>query len=599
MNSFEDINSSNNTIPQYYQRKNPNNKKRIAVFALVAALFVLLLLMASSTKEGTTYPNTNAGKQASPSQQQQQQSTTTPTPSSRPITSDLYKKFMTPEEQVLYGYDGYIDSLREREFPQLNATEHGVYLDYMGSGQYQKTQLERVMNDFSKNLYGNAHSPNDCSLKTEEKVDQVRKAILKYFNTNSDEYLLVFTSGATGGLKMVGENFPFGKDSTYVLLNNNHNSVIGIREYVLEKGGKFYGVSEAQLGNETAHILSKNGITDETTDYTCNKYAHYFDARNNDFTLQCPSSSSSSTTTTHNLLAIPAQDNFDGAKYPYAAWTKAAHLARGSCWKVLLDASALVPTAPLDLGGMIRMDPSGLSAPDFVVMSFYKMMGYPTGLGALLIRKDVVPMMNHLYWGGGQVRIALPNSHYHLEAVHQNELFEAGTISFLDIISVGYGLDALNEVGGAQKIWDHTWSLVHYIYRELDAARHSNGKRVFEIYGKHVFNDPERQGSIVAFNVLKNDGSYIGYANVLSDANDEKFFVRTGCMCNPGTCYSSVGLTIAEILNFAKDYEQETCYNDVRIRGKPVGAVRVSVGYPTSFEDVHSFVQFVKKYYIN
>lgn len=578
---------NNIAMPQYYAHKHTDRKKRIMVLALVTALFVLFLLMASSSSSSAPHKEDRKNAAVLPPE-------TTPASLQRPTTNDFYKQFMTPDEQALYGYDGYIDSLRALEFPQLNATEHGVYLDYMGSGQYQKTQLERVMNDFAKNLYGNAHSPNDCSLKTEEKVDQVRKAILKYFNTNSDEYLLVFTSGATGGLRMLGENFPFSKDSTFVLLNNNHNSVIGIREYALERGGKFYGVSEAQLGSEAAKILAENGITDEKTDYTCNEYAQYFDALNADFTLQCPSGSAA-----HNLLAIPAQDNFDGAKYPYAAWTKAAHLARGGCWKVLLDASALVPTAPLDLGAMVRMDPSGLSAPDFVVMSFYKMMGYPTGLGALLIRKDAVPMMNHLYWGGGQVRIALPNSHYHLDAVHQNELFEAGTISFLDIISVGYGLDALNEVGGAQKIRDHTWSLVHYMYRELDSARHSNGKRVFEIYGKHTFNDPERQGSIVAFNVLKNDGSYIGYANVLSDANDEKFFVRTGCMCNPGTCYSSVGLTIAEILNFAKDYEQETCYNDVRIRGKPVGAVRVSVGYPTSFEDVHSFVQFAKKYYVN
>lgn len=563
----------------YYTRKNANYKKRLAVFAVITVLFVLFLLLVTSPKHAATSPAKTAP----------------PVHASSVPRKELYRQYMTPEEQRLYGYDGEIDALRAREFPQLNATEHGVYLDYMGAGQYQKSQLERVMKDLTGNLYGNAHSPNDCSIKTEERIDQVRSEILKYFNTDSSEYLLVFTSGATGGLRMVGEDFPFDKDSVFVLLNNNHNSVIGIREYALEKGGSFYGVSEAQLANMTAKVLVENGITNEKTDYTCNKYVHYFDATSsNDLTLQCPSSASAS----HSLLAIPAQDNFDGSKYAYTAWTKAAHLAKGGCWKVLLDASALVPTAPLDLGALVKMD-NGLAAPDFVVMSFYKMMGYPTGLGALLVRKDAVPMLKHLYWGGGQVRIALPNAHYHLDAVHQNELFEAGTVSFLDIISVGYGLSALNALGGPRRIWDHTWSLIHYMYRELDAARHSNGKRVFEIYGKHVFDDPERQGSVLALNVLKDDGSYVGYANVLSDANDKKFFVRTGCMCNPGSCYSSVGLTVAEVMNFAKDYEQETCYNDVRIRGKPVGAIRVSVGYPTSFEDVHSFVQFMKKYYVN
>ena len=46
-------------------------------------------------------------------------------------------------------------------------------------------------------------------------------------------------------------------------------------------------------------------------------------------------------------------------------------------WKVLLDAAAFVPTQPLDL----RQYPA-----DFVTISFYKIFGYPTGLGALLVR---------------------------------------------------------------------------------------------------------------------------------------------------------------------------------------------------------------------
>lgn len=45
-------------------------------------------------------------------------------------------------------------------------------------------------------------------------------------------------------------------------------------------------------------------------------------------------------------------------------------------WKVLLDAAAFVPTQPLDL----EQFPA-----DFVTISFYKMFGYPTGLGALLV----------------------------------------------------------------------------------------------------------------------------------------------------------------------------------------------------------------------
>ena len=41
-------------------------------------------------------------------------------------------------------------------------------------------------------------------------------------------------------------------------------------------------------------------------------------------------------------------------------------------WFVLLDAAGLVATCPLDLSTW---------KPDFVNLSFYKIMGYPTGLG--------------------------------------------------------------------------------------------------------------------------------------------------------------------------------------------------------------------------
>lgn len=49
-----------------------------------------------------------------------------------------------------------------------------------------------------------------------------------------------------------------------------------------------------------------------------------------------------------------------------------------------MDAAAYAPTQPLDL--------STLQA-DFVDVAFYKMFGYPTGLGALLVRTEVVPLL--------------------------------------------------------------------------------------------------------------------------------------------------------------------------------------------------------------
>jgi hypothetical protein len=48
-----------------------------------------------------------------------------------------------------------------------------------------------------------------------------------------------------------------------------------------------------------------------------------------------------------------------------------------------------------------------LVQPDFVVFSFYKMLGYPTGLGALLVRRRVAHLLNRVYFGGGTVDMHL------------------------------------------------------------------------------------------------------------------------------------------------------------------------------------------------
>ena len=47
----------------------------------------------------------------------------------------------------------------------------------------------------------------------------------------------------------------------------------------------------------------------------------------------------------------------------------------GRDWYVLLDAASYASTSPLDLSAV---------KPDFVPISFYKIFGYPTGLGEYL-----------------------------------------------------------------------------------------------------------------------------------------------------------------------------------------------------------------------
>jgi hypothetical protein len=54
---------------------------------------------------------------------------------------------------------------------------------------------------------------------------------IKHFNASPRDYKCLFTSGATSALKLVGKFFPWSRGSYYMYTKENHNSVLGIREY--------------------------------------------------------------------------------------------------------------------------------------------------------------------------------------------------------------------------------------------------------------------------------------------------------------------------------------------------------------------------------
>lgn len=67
-------------------------------------------------------------------------------------------------------------------------------------------------------------------------------------------------------------------------------------------------------------------------------------------------------------------------------------------WYTLLDAACYASTNQLDLHQ---------HHPDFISISFYKIFGYPTGLGALLVKRSSETLLTKTYFGGGTVLMAL------------------------------------------------------------------------------------------------------------------------------------------------------------------------------------------------
>jgi len=473
-------------------------------------------------------------------------------PAPLPDKPSLRREYFQNTYGAKYGHDGQIEHIRDKEFSRL---QNMTYLDSTGSGLYQESQIHEVAEMLKQDVFGNTHSLCQCSKLTQREVDRARAKVLRFFKTDTDDYHLVFTGNASGALKAVGEYFPFQKDtSAFIFTRGNHNSVLGIREYAHDKGAHIYSVDDDEL----AELLSDA--------------KGFFARRNRPF----PSGPS--------LFAFPGEDNFHGAKYPLQL-AKHFKAAAGDNWKVLLDAAALAPNSPVDLG---------THRPDFVALSFYKMFGYPTGLGALVLKADVGDKLNKVYFGGGNVAASTSKVKFHAFK-SAPEKFEDGTLSFLSIASLRFGLERMQRMT-MPSIKNHTWALARYLADGLQALKHSNGQPVIEVYGKHFLPKAEdMQGPVVSFNVLNKDGTYVKLCNVLSQLSDASFQLRTGEMCNPGSCFASLGIDEADV---AAKSSGNGCGTNDFINGKPVGAVRASVGYFNTFEDMDKMYSFMKSTFV-
>jgi molybdenum cofactor sulfurtransferase len=494
-----------------------------------------------------------------------------------------------------YGYDGKIDAIRKEEFGRVE----GVYLDNAGAALYSDSQMRHFLETMQKNVFGNPHSLNPTSTRTTNEVDAIREQILHYFNTNSKEYSLIFTSGATAGLKLIGEYFDWSNQSQFSYLKEScHNSVIGIREYVLEKGGSFKPISieeiERQIERENSAVSddelnnnSKNSNNNSSNNINLSRTSSQPNTPRNTFVTNVPQNA-------NHLFAFPAQCNFSGRKFPmtiidYFQNSKILNQS-GKNWKVLLDASSFVSTSKLDLKKC---------TPDFVVLSFYKIFGFPTGIGALIVKNDSIGTLKKKYFGGGTVATTLSGENYKVFRENISAKFEDGTIDYLNIIALRKGLETISALG-MENISRHSFALSRYLYTSLMDLRHANGSPVCIVYGvNNYFQNHESQGPIISFNLLNPNLEYVGYGEVERLAAINNISIRTGCFCNPGACQHYLDLSNERIKKNFLEFGHVCWDQHDIIEGMPTGAVRASVPYFATFEDVTIFVEFIEKYFVS
>ena len=468
------------------------------------------------------------------------------------------------------------------------------YLDHAGAAIAPKSLLLECSQDLlGSQMMGNPHSRSTYEVK----IHAARAACLAHFRASPDDYDCVFTSGATHALKLVGEVFDYGEEGQLLYPQNVHTSVLGMREYAA-RASTFPGCH--------LHTLPLPKGDDSG------------------------GGSSSSSSSSNHLLVVPGECNFAGSKVALAAvgaWVlqlasndvafarlqEASTVVKGielppgvvngrrAVWW-LLDAAKLAGTSPVDLSSL-----SPTQQPHFVVSSFYKIFGYPTGLGLLLVRRDAAPLLRRRYFGGGTVLAVASESGFVHHRPELHDRWEDGTPHYQGIAAVPRGFACLARLGGMAAIQKHAAVLTRALALHMAAMRHQcSGRPLCTLYGRHD-EDTEgsleayiaRQGPVIAFSLHWADGSPVGFDEVSSLAALEGLCLRTGCFCNPGACQAALGMSARDIednLSLGRSCAGE---GGAVLNGRPTGCVRVSLGWSSLPRDTARFMRFLDLHFLN
>jgi selenocysteine lyase/cysteine desulfurase len=309
---------------------------------------------------------------------------------------------------------------------------------------------------------------------------------------------------------------------------DNHNSVNGMREYARRAGAR---VRVVPLDSELRMCDAESVLAEERG----------------------------------GMFAFPAQSNFSGVRHPLSLVT----LAQSYGFDVLLDIAAFAPSHAVSL----RQCPV-----DFAALSFYKLFGYPTGVGALVARRDALAKLRRPWFAGGTVEYVSVGADRH-RLRQQHEGFEDGTPDFIGIAALEGGFALLDEVG-MPRLTEHVTRLTRRFLSQLTAIPN------VRVYGPA---NMIARGGTVTFNV---DG--VSYATVEARAREAGVSLRGGCFCNPGAAEAAFGLERDQLASCLDALD--TTFTIDRLSactGTTLGAVRASFGLATTDDDLRRAIEVI------
>ncbi|KAG8871284.1 hypothetical protein FRC20_010727 [Serendipita sp. 405] len=342
------------------------------------------------------------------------------------------KKHLESEfEAFLRQYPRYkdtecLDRLRKSEFSRLEKANE-VYVDYMGGCLWPKSLVTGHADILKSGLFGNTHSDSPCATRSDKQISLARTAVLDFFDAPASDYVCIFTSNATNALKIVGENFPFEPESSLILPADCHNSVNGLRQFAHSTGATVDYLACTPFGgfdpSEAEMLLAKRV----------------------NIARDAPS-----------LFVLTGQSNITGLRPSLSTLSD----AKKSGFYTLVDAAALASSARISL----RAQSPDIDA---LAVSFYKIFGYPTGVGALIAKKSFLSTLKKKWFSGGTVDFVQAPGQMTLQATDLAARFEEGTLNYSSLSAIAPGLEFVKTFMGPMSV--RLPILHHYLHNALES----------------------------------------------------------------------------------------------------------------------------------
>jgi molybdenum cofactor sulfurtransferase len=270
----------------------------------------------------------------------------------------------------------------------------------------------------------------------------------------------------------------------------------------------------------------------------------------------------------------------------------------------LLDGAALASTAPISLTSSHGVNESLDGKVDALAISFYKLFGYPTGVGALIARKDFLKKLKRPWFSGGTVDVVgIPCGV--TESAVDWERFEEGTTNYTSLMAIPPGLELLQRfIQRPGSLLPRRLGTLHsWLHHSLQGMRHGNGTPVVTMLTAdpmeicRVEGHSRSNGYVLSVTFHHPSGEQIPNSEVSRHASASGISLRTGCVCNPGGAAGLLSLRgkwhIVQEAMANSSENRVVRFQDVeRLLGWEVGVVRISLGLASNFRDVWTVAKF-------